>query len=90
MYTIKNKGFIMVEIVLSLGIISLLILPIFSQNNFYFRLLQEKKVERGHEEIREGVLKGMGLETQIEVEISQYSEEKGYILVTDRKSGICW
>ncbi|MGL4402916.1 MAG: hypothetical protein ACRCTS_04265 [Fusobacteriaceae bacterium] len=90
MYIIKNKGFIMVEIVLSLGIISLLILPIFSQNNFYFRRLQENKTERGEEVIRNGVLKGVGFGTSIDVEIVEYSGEKGYILVTDRKGGVCW
>ncbi|MGL4567378.1 MAG: hypothetical protein ACRCU6_02480 [Fusobacteriaceae bacterium] len=89
MYIIKNKGFIMVEIVLSLAIISLVILPIFSQSSFLLRFLQDKKTERGEEIIREGILKGAGLESEIEVEIVNYSGEESYILITDRKEGIC-
>ncbi|MGL6101448.1 MAG: hypothetical protein ACRC0G_17750 [Fusobacteriaceae bacterium] len=84
---LKKRGTILMETAISLGVISILIVPIFSQNNFYLRFLRENTIEEG-EEIVAGSLKGIGMEDDITVEI-EYLEDGSYYVTTDRKYGVC-
>lgn len=92
MYMNKNKGWIMVEAVLSLAIISIVLLPVFSQSGFFLKFLHKKNLEQGEEKIYKGTLRGIGFSSEtseIEVEIERRLEESSYILITDREGGIC-
>lgn len=89
MYRNKNKGWVLVEAILALALLSIVILPVFSQSNFFIKFLHEKPLEMGEERLEQGTLKGVGFKSEIEVEITKFEDSKEFILVTDREGEIC-
>lgn len=85
----RNKGSILVEAVLALALITIVVLPVFSQMSFFLKFHRGTTQEESFETFYDGKLTGVGISQEIDVEIVRDNHMRSFILLTDRVEGVC-